>query len=267
MNLLFQVDDYGITKAVTLGILEGIENGLVRNTGLFVNMPSSEFAASKIKNYPDVCFGLDINLVAGKPVSDAKKVKSLVDSEGKFISSVSHFSNNKIIGRDGLSTQFEIDPFNLDETLIEVENQVKKYIELVGEKPPYIHPHSLMTPNTLKAIRTMAKKYNIPFSMDFLKHNGFVSIPGFWNIKPVFTVGQQEITNVEANVINEINNLGSDVKNALLICHAGYVDSDLMDVSTYTLIRAKDLQMATSEKLKNLLDEKNIKLITYKDVV
>ena len=44
MKLLTQSDDYGFTRGVTCGILDAIENGVVRNTGLFVNMPESEHA-------------------------------------------------------------------------------------------------------------------------------------------------------------------------------------------------------------------------------
>ena len=52
MKLLTQSDDYGFTRGVTCGILDAIENGVVRNTGLFVNMPESEHAASFIQDYP-----------------------------------------------------------------------------------------------------------------------------------------------------------------------------------------------------------------------
>ncbi|MHB8806627.1 MAG: ChbG/HpnK family deacetylase, partial [Anaerolineaceae bacterium] len=52
MKLLFQSDDYGITEGVACGALKAIRDGLVRNTGLFVNMPSSRFAAEQIKYYP-----------------------------------------------------------------------------------------------------------------------------------------------------------------------------------------------------------------------
>ena len=42
MKLLVQSDDYGITRAVSRGIIHGIKNGVIRNTGLFANMPWSE---------------------------------------------------------------------------------------------------------------------------------------------------------------------------------------------------------------------------------
>ena len=68
-RILFQSDDYGITQAVSEGILRGIREGIIRNTGLFVNLDCSAWAAEKIKDV-DVCLGVDINYVAGKPVSD-----------------------------------------------------------------------------------------------------------------------------------------------------------------------------------------------------
>ena len=47
MKLLTQSDDYGFTRGVACGILDAIEDGVVRNAGLFVNMPESERAASQ----------------------------------------------------------------------------------------------------------------------------------------------------------------------------------------------------------------------------
>ena len=43
MKLLVQGDDYGFTKGVTYGILDAIDNGVLRNTGLFANMPFIDY--------------------------------------------------------------------------------------------------------------------------------------------------------------------------------------------------------------------------------
>ncbi|MFR5600563.1 MAG: ChbG/HpnK family deacetylase, partial [Holdemania filiformis] len=37
MKLLMQSDDYGMTPAVARGIVDGIEKGILRNTGMFMN--------------------------------------------------------------------------------------------------------------------------------------------------------------------------------------------------------------------------------------
>ena len=95
-KLLFQSDDYGLTDSVADGILKGIDQGIIRNTGLFVNMPSSARAAEKIRDRQGICVGIDINLVAGQPVSDPAEVPSLVNPEGHFVPSVQRM-------REGLS--------------------------------------------------------------------------------------------------------------------------------------------------------------------
>ena len=51
MKLLIQSDDYAITKAQAAGVIDGIKNGLIRNTGLFVNMPWSSECVEWIYPY------------------------------------------------------------------------------------------------------------------------------------------------------------------------------------------------------------------------
>ena len=51
MKLLVQSDDYGISKAQALGCLEAIKFGIVKNTGIFVNLPWFEECAELIKPY------------------------------------------------------------------------------------------------------------------------------------------------------------------------------------------------------------------------
>lgn len=267
MKILFQSDDFGITEGVTLGIIKGIEKGIIRNTGLFTNMKSSEFAASFIPKYPQCCFGIDINLVAGKPLTDPAKVPGLVDENGVFIKSIKRFEDNKVIGKKGVTTLvFENDPYVYEEVYLEVENQILRFIELVGKKPEYIMPHSLVTPTTYKAIKTLADKYEVPYAIDVLVDQDVTRLPGVWNIKPVFEVEAQLHTNVEQNVLKLLKeNLHHE--KAFFVFHAGYVDADLLEVSSYSLIRARDLEMATSKELLQFIEDNKIELITYRDLL
>ena len=61
MKLLVQGDDFGFTKAVTYGILEAIDNGILTCTGMFTNMEIAPWAAKFIKDRPNFCFGVDFN--------------------------------------------------------------------------------------------------------------------------------------------------------------------------------------------------------------
>ncbi len=264
MKLLFQSDDYGITDGVTCGILKGIRDGLIRNTGLFVNMESSARAAEFIADYPNCCFGLDINLVAGSPVSDPTEVPSLVKPSGEF------YTSGEIRQRAGTqpgNSLLEVlpeDPYPMEETLTEVRNQAKRFMELTGKLPGYIHPHSLMTPNTTAALQTVADELGIPFSMRVLTEKGFHPLTNTWNPKP-FPVSLQLETDVEGEVMKVIHEV-EEHEQSVLICHAGFVDEDIFRHSTYTIIRLKDLNMACSTRLRDWLEEHEVELITYRDL-
>ncbi|MEG0077252.1 MAG: ChbG/HpnK family deacetylase [Anaerorhabdus sp.] len=137
MKLLFQSDDYGFTDAITDGILKGIKEGIIRNTGLFVNMPSSKRAAELIKNIEGISVGIDINFVAGYPVTkDPIMLTTLIREDGHFISSVEQMKKlSKPIDQKNILQMFDEDPYDYEEVLNETEAQVLKFIELMGRKP------------------------------------------------------------------------------------------------------------------------------------
>lgn len=264
-KLIFQSDDYGLTDSVTDGILKGIRQGIIRNTGLFVNMPSSKRAAMLIRDIEGIAVGIDINLVAGYPVTDSHLVSALVDETGHFITSKSRIKDNKIIGREGMCLLFEEDPYDYEQTLLETENQVKEFIDLMGRKPAYIHPHSLMTPNTEKAQREVAKKYNIPMTINIMKNEKIGMIPSTWTPKP-FPIEEQMKTDVTFHFLKSLEE-SKDIEVGYFICHCGFVEEDLMKETEYTLIRIKDLAMATSSEVKKYLEKNKIVLINITDIL
>ena len=73
MKLIIQSDDLGITEAVSCGIARAAREGAITCTGLFSNMPAAPFAVELMQQYPEICLGQDINLVAGRPCADPGK--------------------------------------------------------------------------------------------------------------------------------------------------------------------------------------------------
>ena len=86
-KILFQGDDFGFTRSVTYGIVDSIDRGVLRNTGLFAILPSAALAVSYMKDRPQACFGIDFNLVSGPSCADPAKIPHLVDEKGNFIRS------------------------------------------------------------------------------------------------------------------------------------------------------------------------------------
>lgn len=254
MKLIIQSDDLGITQAVTCGIIRAIEEGVLTCTGLFANMPATEHAVKMIKQYPHICVGQDINIVAGAPCADPQLIPNLVQENGMFLTSGMHRAIDKTVeGNDHLV---------LEECLIETEAQIQRFIDLMGKKPEYLHGHSYGTPTLRKAMKMMSEKYDIPLTTEMAEKFNLARPVKNWNKKP-FSLEDQIAADPLPCFID-----GEYEKNerGIIVFHCGYVDQELFDVSTYTLIRNKDLNAVISPEIKQWIQEKNIELISYRDL-
>ncbi len=264
-KLLFQSDDYGISRGVTAGILDGIANGIIKNTGLFVNMEHSEEAAAKIRDV-DVCLGIDINLVAGKPVSDPALVPHLIDKNGNFRSSRQILAHNRLLSSAGFISSFEDDPYPYEEVLIETENQLKKFVQLVGRLPEYFHAHSLCTPNTDRAAREIAEKYGIYRSFQMINDHSYDHLPCSVGAVKGASLEDQLAVDIEQDLLSvSLPSLKED-RVGYYVCHCGYIDDELFSHTSLTVRRMKDLAGAMSPRVKEYIAANQIQLITYRDL-
>lgn len=262
-QLLCQADDYGITDAVSAGIRKGIEHGLVRNTGLFTNMPSSAQAARDIP--AQACLGQDINFVTGRPLSSPSLIPALVGPDGRFRTSGMVMAASTVTGGSNvLELEFAEDPYPIDELRTEARAQFQRFVELVGHKPAYLHPHSLVTPNSAQAIRELAEDEGVPFTPDVARRIGMGFLSSDWNVKP-FPLLDQLATDVEEGVLGSIHEVEQNDR-TWLVAHPGFVDDELFDLTTYTMIRAKDLRMFCSPRLREWVEEHDVELITWHDL-
>ncbi|MDT2732729.1 ChbG/HpnK family deacetylase [Streptococcus parauberis] len=85
-NLLFRADDLGYSEAVNYGIAKTLEFGLVKSLGVMINMPATQHGMDLVKDF-DIALGLHTNICAGRPLTDAALIPSLVDEHGYFKSS------------------------------------------------------------------------------------------------------------------------------------------------------------------------------------
>ena len=268
-RLLIQSDDFGFTYGVTDGTVHAIKHGVVKNTGMFVNMPSSAYAAERIKECPGVCLGIDINLAAGFPVSDPKDVPHLLRADGRFKSSVEIRKENKLIRNDSYIYYFEEDPYNYDEVLLETENQVKRFIELNGKLPEYLNAHSIMTENTEKAAMEIRRKYGIKghssdlyFHPDFALDLATAETP--YDYQPMSV--EEQIRRDYSEQVKRFLPLLPEDRISLYVCHCGFIDKDLFANTTLTVQRMNDVALVTNPEIKKALEENGIQLVTYRDI-
>lgn len=253
MKLIVHTADYGMSDCITDGCLHAIRSGILNDVGLMTNNSCSQRAVDEIKKYPHVSMGQEINLVFGNPVTNPELIPSLVNEEGRFMTS-----------RERLAQYPDDENLGLvwEEVLLETENQVKKYIEMVGKKPLYLGGHSISTPYITKAREQVAEKYGINLDWKDYLNQGVRNrwYKNFSRTKSGFTPDLQAATDVEGYIIEDKGDLLNH-DYSLLSTHCGFFDADLMKLSTFHIIRGVECSALVSPKVKQWIKENKIELI------
>ena len=157
-QLLIRGDDLGYSEAVTLGMISAHRKGLVNSVALMVNMPYAKEAIKLVKQCPNLCLGLHVNVTNGYALAPKEMIPSLVDEHGIFLSSTirrAQIKNNEPL-------------FSEEDAYIEAKYQIEKYIELVGQLPEYIDLHVLEVEPLINAVVRIYHEYNVPVCYDCL---------------------------------------------------------------------------------------------------
>jgi predicted glycoside hydrolase/deacetylase ChbG (UPF0249 family) len=260
-QLLVQADDIAITHATTLGTLTSIEQGIVRSTGLFTNCPDAPFAAAELRKLDGVDVGIDLNFVTGRPVLPTSKVPSLVRADGAFRSSRDIKATHRVTHRDGYYLEFDPEPFDHDHTLAEARAQVQRFFDLMGRAPAYVHHHSIISTMSDRVLHEVASEFDLFVIDDLHRFSRVPLLPNDWYVEE-FGPAQQ----VAADPLAAFERLLPSILTSelsLLITHPGYVDAELLDISTYSVIRARDLQLVTDPRVIATLADAGVELVNY----
>ena len=255
MKLVFQSDDYAITRAAAQGILHGIRNGVVRNTGLFANMPWTEECVEWIRPYLDqIAFGIDLNASTGSSLLGYEKVPNLCHEDGSFFTS----RENRALDTD----ENDHDHVDYDQLYAEFDAQIKKFIELVGKKPDYIHGHAYGTKTTERVRKDLADKYGVIYTGDFRKREDVT------NKMDWYTMGAGPEAQLKNDPLGSITGDASllNCDYVYVVTHCGYCDAELFALSSFNTCRVVDLDAATDPRMKQWIEENNIELVTFKDI-
>ena len=83
-QLIFNADDFGMTRGVNEGIVRARRDGVLTSATLMANGLAFEDAVKRAFENPKLGIGCHLVLVGGKPVAPAENVPSLVDSQGNL---------------------------------------------------------------------------------------------------------------------------------------------------------------------------------------
>ena len=254
MKLLFQSDDYGMTRGVAQGILHGIRSGVVRNTGLFSNMPWAEECVEWIRPYlDDIAFGIDLNASTGPSLLGYDKVPALCHEDGMFFTS----RENRALDTE----ENDFDHVDYDQVFAEFDEQVQQFIRLTGKAPDYIHGHAYGTKTTARARRAIAEKYGKPLTADFPEGYMPMEKNSWYKGK----TPEEQLCNDPLGVItrDEAGLLRKEL--GYIVMHCGYCDRELFELSSFNTCRVVDLAAATSPLMKKWIKDNGIELIDFRE--
>lgn len=270
MKLIVQADDFAMTDGVAEGILKCAREGILTQTGLMTNGPHAEYYAKLLDQlYPHISIGQDINLVSGKPLSRPEDIPSLVDEQGNFHRSGYHMAKD----RAG-----EINHIPYEEAYLETEAQVKEFIRILGYKPHYIGGHAYDCENTRKAREDVVKKYDL---MTFDQQKAYFEplkfVMGPWYPKNTHdqTISQLDSqmngpSPLEMFKKGELHYFQDYVDDDDAVCflhtHAGFIDEELLEMSTLTITRVKEAFMLCDDAVKSWCKEHRVELIGAREL-
>ena len=153
LKIIFNADDFGISRGVNAAIIEAHTKGILNSTSLMINQEFAPEAIAAAKQMPDLEIGLHLNLTNEKPAANPQDIPLLVGADGKLKNGFVNLLLLSILHPHKFAAQAET----------EIRAQVQKYLA-TGLKMAHIdgHRHIHLIPAVFKIVRKIAQEYNVP---------------------------------------------------------------------------------------------------------
>jgi predicted glycoside hydrolase/deacetylase ChbG (UPF0249 family) len=257
-KVIINADDLGMSEAFNYGVLKSLREGVASSTTLMVNMPGAGHAVRLVKEIPGVFIGLHANFVLGKPCADPGLIPSMVDQNGFF-----HRSSDYRTGKR---------QFQYQEAKTELIAQMERFKELLGYYPSHIEGHAAGNEATAKAFYDVALEYGVHTSPGIFHFEGEKPIDGYLEttspFSPQFMMSYIKNGLTVENVLNDDIGILRQDKNKVveLHFHPGYLDQFILDHSSMTLVRCRDLDTLCDKRVSEWFDRNHIQLISFGDL-
>lgn len=255
-KVLLRADDLGYSEAVNYGIEKAVKEGLIQSVGVMVNMPNAVHGVELLKNEP-IAFSQHTNICVGKPLTNPKRIPSLVDENGNFKSSKNY-------------READEDFVVYKEVMLEIEAQYHRFLELFGRKPDYFEGHAVTSDTYFKAMEQFAADYGLKYSglpqgqePNSLMEDAFIDVNG--TKVYLWMEAMQPDYDPYRTFEKLLANLHEDGID-MMIFHPGYLDDFILKNSSLLTPRTAEVAFLTDIAVKNKITQLGIELINYKVV-
>jgi predicted glycoside hydrolase/deacetylase ChbG (UPF0249 family) len=250
--LILTADDFGRNRASNLGIIKGIEEGLVSCVALMPVGSEVDQAYEYISRHPDLDVGVHLVLARDnivpewRPILPPKEVPTLVDSEGLLHTSLLHV----LFRASGAEIEKELEA--------QIEEVIKNGIE-----PTFLSFHKgffqIHDTKTFNIVLRLAKKYRLPIRRQAFFHEKSISKEGILSTdKLVYDYGSYPNHEKKKKFLSSIDWLPRGITEFVL--HLAVKGEDEERVRS----RAVELRVITDPRVKDYVLKKKVQLIGYR---
>jgi predicted glycoside hydrolase/deacetylase ChbG (UPF0249 family) len=266
--LIIHADDVGVSHSENRGSMIAMKIGMVTSASIMMPCPWVSEVASYIKENPTKDFGLHLTLTSEwetmkwSPVASKDTVKSLVNDQGLFYAGCQDFEKNAKIE--------------------EVEIELRAQIELaykMGIKPSHLDSHMgclVYNPKFLQLYLKLGAEYKIPVMIDkafyaaaSAQTKSLVTNKDLL-LEKVITANPTDFEGGMANYYEKVlKNLTPGVQ--IVLIHTAFNDSEMQALTINhpnwgAKWRQDDFNFFTSERCRKILEDQNIKLVTWRQI-
>jgi len=267
--LIIHADDLGVTHSENIASIMAMRVGMVNSASIMMPCPWVMEIADYAQKNPTADFGLHLTLTSEwkymkwRPVAPLGQVPSLVNELG-------HFHDNCL-------------DFGQKAKVEEAEIELRAQIDLaykMGIKPTHLDTHMgclvFNSPELFGVYLKLGREYKIPVMVgrfflqaapqafkDLLQAEDII-------IEKVLSAGVADFEGGMANYYEKtLKNLDSGIN--ILLIHLAHNDTEMQGLSVDhphwgAKWRQDDFDYFTSEQCKKILEEENIKLVTWRQI-
>ncbi len=270
--LIVHADDAGMSHSVNLATIEGLESGIVSSASIMVPCPWFLEFAEYAKDHPCCDYGIHLTLNAEwkhyrwGPVVSRDRVPSLVDKDGYLWDNVSQVAAN----------------VRAEEVEIELRAQIDR-AKAFGVPLSHIDTHMgalISRPDLVEVYARLGIEYDLPIlflrNVDKATAGAYPALreSAAGIVKALDAKGLPVLDNLaqfyggdtheqrQAKYYETIRNLKPGVSE--LIIHCGIENEELRAITNSTSRRDGDRRIFTSETTRQLLQDQNVTLLTWK---
>jgi predicted glycoside hydrolase/deacetylase ChbG (UPF0249 family) len=227
--LIVNADDFGQSEGINRGVIEGYARGVVTSASLMVCWPASQSAAAHARTSPSLSVGLHIDL--GEWIFENLTWRKLYD---------------RIDSTDPLAVERE------------VRFQIERCRDLLGKNPTHLDSHQHVHRNepVRSIVLRLAGELGVP-----LRHCS-PAIRYCGDFYGQTSKGESLPNGIGISALTALlRQLPEGVTE--MACHPGYAD-DL--ISMYRVERSTELRTLCAAKIRQVLDEEQIALISFSNL-